>query len=185
MISADNLKHHCLIAMPSLKDSGFANTVVYLCEQNEDGAMGIVLNRKMPVDFDDICAQLKIPCLDMIDPEVLAGGPVKKENGFILHKELGLWDSTLEITDDIHLTTSKDILSAIASGTGPCHYKLALGYAGWDSEQLEQELKDNSWLVLPADEALLFDTPREQLYQTALARLGVSLEFLSAQAGRA
>jgi putative transcriptional regulator len=180
-----SLKNHLLIAMPQLEDSWFAGTVTYLCEHNHDGAMGIVLNKPMPVMFRDICEQLEISRLPLIDPQIYAGGPVSPENGFILHRQQGNWGSTLNITEQSHLTSSKDILRAIAGGSGPRDYRLSLGYAGWDADQLDAELRDNSWLTVEASGELLFDTPVEDIYDAALSLLGISAEFLSSDAGHA
>lgn len=185
MQQANDLKHHLLIAMPSLKDSLFESTVIYLCEHNEDGAMGLVLNRKLPVEFYDICEQLQIPYKLSANPIVLDGGPVSPEHGFILHRQTGSWNSTFSVDAEAHLTSSKDILKAIANGTGPQDYIIALGYAGWDKAQLENELSSNAWLTTEANSELLFETPIDELYQAALAKIGVSVEFLSSQTGRA
>ncbi|MAD44494.1 MAG: YqgE/AlgH family protein [Oceanospirillaceae bacterium] len=185
MEQLQSLKNHLLIAMPQLEDSWFGGTVTYLCEHNEDGAMGIVLNRHMPVTFDEICEQLDIPRLPGVTPDILAGGPVSQENGFILHRQQGNWSSTLNVTEQSHLTTSKDILQAIAAGDGPKDYHLALGYAGWDADQLDEEIRTNSWLTVEASEDILFDTPPEEIYAKALAALGISAEFLSGDAGHA
>lgn len=180
-----SLRNHLLIAMPQLHDSWFAGTVTYLCEHNEEGAMGLVLNRPLPVTFDDICDQLEIPLLMGIHPQIYNGGPVSPEHGFILHQEQGSWNATLNITEQVHLTSSRDILASIASACGPRHYRLALGYAGWSEGQLDKEILENSWLTVPADADLLFNTDADKLYQTALQRLGVSLEFLSSHSGHA
>lgn len=185
MQQSNDLKHHLLIAMPSLKDPSFAGTVIYLCEHNEDGAMGLVINRKLPVEFHDICEQLDIPYVLGTNPDVLDGGPVSPEHGFILHRQVGSWNSTYSIAEESHLTSSKDILGAIANGTGPQDYRIALGYAGWDQKQLEDELSSNSWLTTQATAQLLFETPIDGLYQAALAKLGVNVGFLSSQTGRA
>lgn len=185
MQQASNLKHHLLIAMPSLKDSLFEGTVIYLCEHNDDGAMGLVLNRQMPVEFHDICEQLGMPYQLTTNPIVLEGGPVSPEHGFILHRQAGAWGSTYSVGSEAHLTSSKDILEAIAKGRGPQDYVIALGYAGWDKAQLEDELSSNSWLTTEANSQLLFDTPMDEIYQAALAKIGVSVEFLSSQTGRA
>lgn len=185
MEQLNSLKNHLLIAMPQLEDSWFAGSVTYLCEHNEDGAMGIVLNKPMPVTFSEICEQLDIPRLPGVDPKILAGGPVSIENGFILHRQQGNWGATLNITEQAHLTSSKDILKAIAAGSGPKDFHLALGYAGWDAEQLDAEIRSNSWLTVEATEQLLFDTPMDELYAAALALLGISAEFLSSDSGHA
>lgn len=180
-----SLKNHLLIAMPQMDDPWFAGSVTYLCEHNADGAMGIVLNKLMPVVFHDICEQLEIPRLPLIEPPIYAGGPVSQENGFILHRQQGNWGSTLNITERAHLTTSKDILRAIAAGDGPKDYRLALGYAGWEAEQLNDEILANSWLTVEATDALLFETPMDDIYDSALSLLGISAEFLSTDAGHA
>lgn len=185
MQELNSLKNHLLIAMPQLGDSWFAGTVTYLCEHNADGAMGLVLNKTLPVHFSDICEQLDIPRMTGIDPEIHAGGPVSPEHGFILHRQQGNWGGTLNVTEQTHLTSSKDILKAIAAGSGPRHFRLALGYAGWDAGQLEAELLTNSWLTVEATPELLFDTAPERMYHAALQRLGVSPEFLSSDAGHA
>ncbi|MAK90416.1 MAG: YqgE/AlgH family protein [Oleibacter sp.] len=185
MQQLQSLRNHLLIAMPQLEDSWFGGTVTYLCEHSEDGAMGIVLNKTMPVTFDEICEQLDIPRLPGVSPEILSGGPVSTENGFILHRQQGHWSSTLSVTEQCHLTTSKDILKAIAAGDGPRHFHLALGYAGWDADQLDEEIRDNSWLTVEATDEILFDTPIDKIYSKALAALGISAEFLSGDAGHA
>lgn len=185
MQQANDLKHHLLIAMPSLRDSLFEGTVIYLCEHNKDGAMGLVINRKLPVEFHDICEQLGIPYKLTANPIVLDGGPVSPEHGFILHRQEGSWNSTFAVAEETHLTSSKDILKAIASGAGPQDYIIALGYAGWDKAQLESELSSNAWLTTEANPQLLFETPIDEIYQAALAKIGVSVEFLSSQMGHA
>lgn len=185
MQQLDSLKNHLLIAMPQLDDSWFEGTVTYLCEHNEEGAMGLVLNKPVKVSLDEICQQLEIERVPGVDPTILAGGPVSLEHGFLLHRQQGNWDSTLNINEQTHLTSSKDILKAIAAGEGPKDYRMALGYAGWDAQQLDDELKSNSWLTVEASNELLFDTLPKDLYRSALKKLGISPEFLSADAGHA
>lgn len=185
MQTLQSLKNQLLLAMPSLEGSYFAGSVIYLCEHNQEGAMGLVLNRTLPITFDHICEQLELPLLTGILPDVLAGGPVSLEHGFVLHREQGNWGGTLHVTEDAHLTSSKDILRAIASGGGPRHYRVALGYSGWSAGQLEDELRSNSWLTVEANADLVFETTPDELYAKALAKLGVSLEFLSGDAGHA
>lgn len=180
-----SLKHHFLIAMPQLKGSVFARSVVYLCEYNDEGAMGLILSRPMNVEFADICEQLSLPCLPSVKPPVLHGGPVSQEHGFILHRELGNWQSSLSITEDAHLTSSRDILEAIAAGSGPRYYRIALGYSGWTAGQLDAELRENTWLTLAATPELIYDTSADELYDAALATLGVGLEFLTGDSGHA
>lgn len=180
-----SLRNHLLIAMPALDDSWFEGTITYLCEHSQEGAMGLVLNRPTQILFRDVCEQLDIPRLPDIEPEVFSGGPVTPEHGFILHQKSPSWESTLAVTDSVQVTSSKDILSAIAAGSGPGKFRLALGYAGWSEGQLDGELRDNAWLTLEADDELLFNTDPELLYQTCLARLGVDSSFLSATGGHA
>ena len=185
MKELSSLKNHLLIAMPALSDSWFAGSVTYLCEHSPEGAMGIVLTKPLDFTFADICEQLTIERLEHIHPLILDGGPVSQEQGFILHREQGNWGSTMSVTEQTHLTSSKDILRAIASGRGPHDYRLALGYAGWSAGQLDQELLDNAWLTLEATPDLLFGQDYRDLYDIALAKLGISPEFLSGEAGHA
>lgn len=185
MQQVTELKQQLLLAMPQLQDSWFERSVIYICQHDEYGAMGITLTKSSNLTLGDIYDQLDIDAACGQRSEVLNGGPVQQEHGFILHKQQGDWQSTLQLADDLFLTTSKDIIGAIAEGRGPNIYKVALGYAGWDKDQLEQELSDNSWLTLKADEKLLFNTEREELYSQALAKLGVNESFLSSEAGHA
>jgi len=180
-----SLKHKLLIAMPQLNDSWFDHTVTYICDHNEDGAMGLVLNKKSGLNLNEVLEQLDIEAQWPAEESILEGGPVSPEHGFILHKEQGQWDSTLSVENDVHITTSKDILRSLAEGTGPLKHKVALGYAGWEAGQLEQEMLDNAWLTIDADDTLLFDTPNDQIYQQALATLGIDETFLSSDAGHA
>ena len=180
-----SLRNHLLIAMPQLRDSWFEGTVTYLCEHNEEGAMGLVLNRDLPVTFEEVCEQLDITLLSGVNPAVMNGGPVSPEQGFILHQEQGIWGATLSVNEQVHLSSSRDILAAIAAANGPRHYRLALGYAGWSGGQLDREILENSWLTVPADTELLFNTPPEQLYKAALARLGISSSALNSFSGHA
>jgi putative transcriptional regulator len=184
----ETLRNHFLIAMPGMEDSIFAHSITYLCEHNEHGAMGIVVNRPLELSFDDIFDHLEIPDFaHHHEQPVLAGGPVQTERGFVLHRrsERWCWHSTLHVTDEISLTTSRDILDAIAHDAGPQESLIALGYAGWGPGQLEQELAANAWLSLPAEAAILFDTPLEQRAHAAASRLGINLDLLSTTCGNA
>jgi len=183
--SFSSLKHHFLIAMPSLKDSSFEHSITYICNHDGDGAMGIVLNQPTDLNLHEVLDQLEIEGAHCHDHPVLLGGPVHQDHGFILHLEKGDWRSTLSVTDDIHVSTSKDILTSLAQGTGPKKYKVALGYAGWDPGQLEQELLDNSWITVEADANIIFNTPEDEMYQAALKLLGIDEGFLSSDAGHA
>lgn len=185
MLTLDSLKNHLLIAMPQLNDTWFSGTVTYLCEHNTEGAMGVVLNKPLAISFAEVCDQLGITRLPEINPQLLSGGPVSQENGFILHRELGDWAASMTVEHNVHLTSSKDILEAIAADRGPELFRLGLGYAGWSSSQLDSELKENSWLIAEANEEILFHTPTEQLYPAALALLGVSPELIGGDSGHA
>jgi putative transcriptional regulator len=181
------LNNHFLIAMPQLEDPNFYHSVTYICEHNEDGAMGIVVNRPLDVELGDVLSHMDIENLnqDKIHDIIYLGGPVQPERGFVLHEPLGQWDSMLAVTDSLGVTTSRDILTAINEGSGPDRALVALGYAGWGAGQLEQELVDNAWLSVPADSAIIFDTPIDQRWQAAAAKLGIDLNNLSEDVGHA
>lgn len=181
------LNNHFLIAMPQLEDPNFYHSVTYICEHNEDGAMGIVVNRPLDVELGDVLSHMDIKELnqDKIHDTIYLGGPVQPERGFVLHEPLGQWDSMLAVTDSLGVTTSRDILMAINEGKGPDRALVALGYAGWGAGQLEQELADNAWLSVPADSAIIFDTPVDQRWQAAAAKLGIDLNNLSEDVGHA
>ncbi|MCK5002249.1 MAG: YqgE/AlgH family protein [Gammaproteobacteria bacterium] len=182
-----NLTNHFIIAMPSLLDDNFNQTVTYICEHNENGCFGIVINRKTDVTLDEVIHQMEIEVSGSIihDTFIYHGGPVQQERGFILHQPLGEWSSSLKINDHLALTTSRDILEAIAHDEGPEQSIIALGYAGWSPGQLEQEMAANTWLNCPAEEQIIFDTPAEKRWQSAADLLGVDLQLLSNDAGHA
>jgi putative transcriptional regulator len=179
------LNNQFLIAMPALEDFNFSHTVTYLCEHSPDGAMGIIVNRPTELVLGDLLEQLNIEAGDeeIARTPVYQGGPVQVDRGFILHQPLGDWDSTLAITANIGLTTSQDIIEAIAHGMGPEKFHIALGYAGWGEGQLEEELLSNAWLTGPADQHILFDEPVENRWQAAASALGVELSLLSTDVG--
>ena len=181
------LKHHFLIAMPHMADPNFAQTVTYLVEHNEQGAMGLVINRPNGLNLADVLEQLRPdeppPALCQSLP-IFAGGPVQTDRGFVLHPAGHSFQATLEL-GDLALSTSQDALFAIADGTGPDKHLITLGYAGWEAGQLETELAENAWLTCPADSDILFDTPFDQRLSAAAARLGINLSLLTAQAGHA
>lgn len=187
MMEATNLTNHFIIAMPGLMDDNFNHTVTYICEHNEYGSFGIVINRKTDVTLDEIIHQMDIKASKTIvgDKYIYHGGPVQQERGFILHKPLGTWSSSLKINDQLALTTSRDILEAIAHNEGPEQSIIALGYAGWSAGQLEQEIADNTWLNCPADDQIIFSIPSEKRWQAAADLLGVDLQLLSSSAGHA
>jgi putative transcriptional regulator len=184
--SAINLQNHFLIAMPNLHDPNFQQTVTYICQHDAEGAIGLILTRAIDLTLGDLLAQLDIGIHHGAhDSAVLSGGPVAPQSGFILHRPLGNWDTTLAVTDEIGLTTSRDILDAIGQGRGPTDVIVALGYAGWGRNQLETELASNSWLTLPAEENMIFQIPPDRLWHAAAKSLGVDLRLLSSDAGHA
>ncbi len=187
MEPGSNLTNHFLIAMPALNDPNFFHTVTYICEHSDQGAMGIVINRPIEMHLSDIFEHMNISEESDTDASQLVfnGGPVEEDRGFVLHHFSKKWDSTLKITDTLAITTSRDILEAIAHGKGPQQSLVALGYAGWGQGQLEQEIVDNAWLSVPADEQILFDLPVEQRWQAAASKIGVDLNLLSSTAGHA
>ena len=180
-----SLRDQFLIAMPALSDPNFDHSVTYICEHNEEGAMGIVINRLMSLTMAEVLAQMGIEPSNRFNTQlhVHEGGPVQPEHGFVLHTPVGAWESSLQVGDGIALTTSRDIVSAIAHGEGPRHYLIALGYAGWGPGQLERELADNAWLSSPASSQILFDLPIEERWGAAAALLGVDLSLLSSDIG--
>ncbi len=182
-----SLTHHFLIAMPALHDPNFFRSVTYICEHNEDGAMGITINRPLEITLGEILRQTKIPCdNDAInDAPIFLGGPVQNERGFVIHRPQGDWDATLAVNDEICVTSSKDILEAMATGSTPTDCLVALGYAGWSEGQLENEIAENVWISVPASGEILFNTPFDQCWEAAAAHAGVDLSRLSNDVGHA
>lgn len=189
-----NLADHFLIAMPSMLDPIFGGTVVYLCEHNADGALGMIINRPtdMTVDglLDRIDLKLEIvPDLALSTSHekapVVYGGPVQSDRGFVLHTPPGNFSSTMPVTEDVALTTSKDILQALAVGKGPQRMLVSLGCSGWGAGQLEEEITRNGWLTVRADMRILFDLPLEQRFVAAIRLLGIDPMMLSGEAGHA
>jgi putative transcriptional regulator len=191
-----NLTHHFLIAMPSLEDKSFRRSVVYLCEHSERGALGLIINKPSDINlgalFEKIELRLESPELGR-EP-VYHGGPVQTERGFVLHEPIfaradqpneSVYASTMTIPGGLEMTTSKDVLEALATGAGPRKVLVSLGYAAWGQGQLESELAENSWLTVGADPAVIFDTPVEQRYDKALSLLGLQAWTLSPDAGHA
>lgn len=181
------LKNHFLIAMPHMADPNFAQTVTFLIEHNAEGAMGLVINRPSGLSLADVLEQLRpdsLPPAICQSLPIFSGGPVQTERGFVLHPAGMQFQATMEL-GEVALSTSQDVLFAIADGHGPEKYVIALGYAGWEAGQLEQELISNTWLTCPADSQILFDTPFDQRLAAAAARLGVNLSLLTSQAGHA
>ena len=183
----DYLTDQLLIAMPTLADPNFTQTVTYICEHNERGAMGIVLNRPMEISLGDMLQQLDLEPSDpsIGNQQIFSGGPVLPERGFVLHRPVGNWDSTLAVTDAIAVTTSRDILEAIANGRGPKDAFIALGYAGWGAGQLEAEITENAWLSCQADARIIFEYPFAQRWIEAAKLMGVDPHLISGDAGHA
>lgn len=186
-LSGDNLTGHFLIAMPSLNDGFFNQSVTYICEHDESGSFGVIINQQTEITLKQVFKEMKIECADDYNEDlpVFIGGPVDQGRGFILHRPAGNWSSSLAVKNDVALTTSKDILQAIANNQGPEDCLVALGYAGWASGQLEQEMADNTWLSCPADEQIIFNTPSEERWKTAAKLIGIDLSLLSNDAGHA
>jgi putative transcriptional regulator len=182
-----NLTNQFLIAMPGLMDPNFHQTVTYICAHNEDGAMGIVINRPLDLALGDVLAQMELKaCSDSVEKmPIYQGGPVQTDRGFVLHNPDSEWQSSINVSDEIGVTTSRDILQAIAAGRGPKESLIALGYAGWAAGQLERELKDNAWLSGPADSDIIFRMPCEKRWESAARLLGVELDKLSPDVGHA
>ena len=183
----DSLANQLLVALPALGDPQFARSVTLVCQHDADGAMGVMVNRASEYTLGEVLRQMGIECEDeaLRAQPVLAGGPVHPERGFVLHDGEGAWDSTLPITGDLSVTTSRDVLEAIARGEGPAHAVVALGCAGWGAGQLEQELVENSWLTVPADAELLFMVPLPLRWQASAGRLGVDLAHMADYTGHA
>ena len=181
------LANQLLIALPSLADTNFSRAVALVCQHDADGAMGLIVNRPSEYTLGEVLGQMGVEQASeaMRSRPVLAGGPVHPERGFVLHDGGLQWDSSMQIADGLFLTTSREILEAMAAGEGPAHALVALGCAGWGPGQLEQELAENDWLTAPADADLLFDTPLEARWQAAAGLIGVDFAHLADYSGRA
>ncbi len=191
-----NLTHHFLIAMPGMQDELFGRSVVYVCEHNDKGALGLIINKPSDISMDKLFdkVDLLLRREDLHTTPVFHGGPVHTERGFVLHDRVVLDDSagdesayasSLNIPGGLEMTTSRDVLEALSTGAGPKRVLVSLGYASWSEGQLESEITENSWLTVSADASVIFETPVEQRYDSALALLGVQPWALSAAAGRA
>jgi len=186
-VSSINLTHHFLIAMPSMADPYFAKSLTYVCEHNDQGALGVVVNRPIDMTLRALFERLSLTLKhkDLSDAPIYFGGPVQTDRGFVLHEPAGNWQSTLRVGDAIGLTTSKDILEAVGRGEGPQKLLVTLGYAGWSAGQLEHELGQNAWLTVEAKDAIIFDLPSEQRLPAAMELLGVDYAQLANSAGHA
>ncbi len=220
-VTTMNLENQLLIAMPSLDDSFFKKTVTYICEHNEEGAMGLIINLPIEITLCDLLKKIEPDINDSekvnekggnshgfdqhvkntnktigdsnsatdvthsLEQLVLSGGPIAKDRGFVLHRAQHGWSSSLALSKELMITTSKDILMALGTDKAPESFMVTLGYAGWGPGQLEQELQENSWLTAPVDIDILFNTPIEQRWQKATAKLGIDLAHLSSEVGHA
>ncbi|GAA6183442.1 MULTISPECIES: YqgE/AlgH family protein [Alteromonadaceae] len=183
-----SFEHHLLVAMPSLDDPYFARSLTYICEHNDKGAMGLVINQPIGMSLQELITQADkdaIVLAEKADEIVLAGGPVSQDRGFILHTTQPGWSSSLQLTSEIMITTSKDILSALGNEKAPAKSLVTLGYAGWTAGQLEEEVQNNSWLIVEADEELLFDVPIHKKWEEAVRKLGIDVWQLGPDAGHA
>lgn len=187
-MAEDNyLSNQLLIAMPSLTDGNFSQAVTLICEHTDKGALGIVLNKPLGMKLGDVLSQMKLEPNNIVvgEQRVLRGGPVHGDRGFVLHRPGGEWDSTHRVSDDVQVTTSRDVLAAMARGEGPQDAFIALGYAGWEAGQLEQEILDNAWLAIPMNDRIVFELPFEQRWAAAWKLLGVDSSRLSYVSGHA
>ncbi|MDQ3495249.1 MAG: YqgE/AlgH family protein [Pseudomonadota bacterium] len=187
MADPTSLANQLLVALPALDDPNFSRSVALICQHDGEGAMGVVVNRGSEYTLGDVLRQMGIDSSDaaLQNRPVLAGGPVHPERGFVLHDGAREWESTLSIAQGLYVTTSRDVLEAIARGEGPSRAIVALGCAGWGAGQLEYELTENSWLTVPADPELLFEAPLEARWQAAAGRIGVDMSRMADYSGHA
>ena len=190
-VPALNLADHFLIAMPSMLDPVFGGTVVYLCEHNAEGALGVIINKATDMTMDvlferiDLTLEIAANSVSIDNKPVMFGGPVQVERGFVLHVPHATYSSTMKVTDDVALTTSKDVLEAVAVGNGPPRLLVSLGCSGWSAGQLEEEIVRNGWLTVRADPAIIFDVPIEARFVAAMKLLGIDPMMLAGDAGHA
>lgn len=182
-----NLSNHFLIAMPSMEDPVFGGAVVYLCEHNQHGALGMVINRPTNIKLGDLLEQMgpKPEVAQIAAKSVVFGGPVQEDRGFVLHSPSSEFSSMLKVTEEITFTTSRDVLEAVAAGDGPQRILVSVGYSGWGAGQLEQEISNNGWLTVAAEAEVIFDLPYEERYAAALKLLGISPSTLVSEVGHA
>ncbi len=186
-----NLTNQFLIAMPGIGGDTFAGAVIYLCEHTDKGALGLVINKPIDIKLKNLFekVELSLDRVDLAESPVYYGGPVQTERGFVLHEQIdgdgSRFNSSLRIPGGLEMTTSKDVLEALSSGTGPTKILVTLGYSGWGAGQLEEEMGRNSWINVEAQPEIIFNTPVEQRYDKALSLLGIDLTMLSADAGHA
>ena len=181
-MTSESLTNKFLIAMPQLQDSCFEGSVIYVCNHNDEGALGLIINKPSELPLFEIFAQLELED-ERANQTVLSGGPVENDKGFILHRSERSWTSTINLTNDLKLTTSKDILSSIARNDGPEEYLMTLGCSGWNPGQLEQELADNSWLAIPANQDILFSDDFANMADMIASTLGFNMVQLTPEIG--
>jgi putative transcriptional regulator len=186
-----SLANHFLIAMPAMTDPNFARTLTYLCEHNAEGALGIIINKPIDINLGTLFERVSVPLTQgesqakYRDLPVFFGGPVQTDRGFVLHRPVGDWQSTLNVTDEIGLTSSRDILQSMSDTGAPAEVLVSLGYAGWAAGQLEWELSQNAWLTVAADPDIIFGLPPEERLPAAMQLLGIDFARLSDVAGHA
>jgi putative transcriptional regulator len=186
-----NLSNHFLIAMPSMLDPVFGGSVVYLCEHNAGGALGVIINKPTDMSIDvlldriDLTLEIAPNGVPLDGKPVMFGGPVQVERGFVLHAPIAPYSSMMTVSDEIVLTTSKDVLEAVAHGAGPSRILVSLGCSGWSAGQLEQEIAHNGWLTVRADPHIVFDLPIEERFSAAMRLLGIDPAMLTGEAGHA
>lgn len=187
MAIMSNLANHLLVAMPACKDPNFEKTVIYICEHHEMGSVGLIINKPMEYKLELVFSQLQIEPLrpEQKQDPLLFGGPTQPERGFVMHKQVGNWRSSLILQDEVIITTSNDIIRAIANDEGPKDALVALGYSGWVSQQLETEIMNNVWLVCPYKKEILYEVPFEQRWGYAGTILGVNMNHLIFDGGHA
>ena len=187
MANNASLANHLLIAMPSLTDPNFERSVIYVCEHHVQGTVGLMINRPMQFPLGLVFDQMQIEPIrvEQTQTPLLFGGPIQPERGFVIHRPFGGWRSSLALRDDVTITTSNDIIRAIAMDTGPKDVLVTLGYTGWNDNQLEQEVMDNVWLVCPYTPELLYEVPFAERWEYAGATLGVKMTQLTANVGHA
>ncbi|WP_241587414.1 YqgE/AlgH family protein [Rosenbergiella epipactidis] len=184
-----NLQHHFLIAMPTLEDPLFKRSVVYICEHNADGAMGIIINKPLEnLNVEGVLAKLDIElsgdgCQRQLEQPVFTGGPMSEDRGFILHTSSQKYASSIDVSPDTMVTTSKDVLEALTTDHHPEHVLVALGYCAWEQQQLENEILENAWLTVPATSDIIFDLPASERWSAAAAKLGINIHMIASEAG--
>lgn len=182
-----NLTNHFLIAMPAMDDPYFSRTLIYIAEHNDQGALGLIVNRPIDMDLATLFEKIDVPLEspDVGRLPVYFGGPVQTDRGFVLHRPIGNWQSTLAVTPEVGLTSSRDVLQAVGKEGQPGEVMVTLGYSGWGAGQLESELAQNAWLTVPANSHILFELPSEERLPSAMEILGIDFANLSEKAGHA